>query len=245
METKKTKLGEFPFVTESYLLDFRGQLTIPMIGTYLLHAASIHAAQRGFGFADMNNRRTAWVLSRLAIEMYRYPGMSEHITLYTWIEDVGRLFTSRCFELVDASGVPLGYARSIWAAIDVDSRKPTPLDVEALSEYITQRDCPIEKPGKIQAVEQETGGVPYRVRYSDLDVNGHLNSIKYMEHMLDLFSLDMYDQKNIRRFEISYLSEGRYDMDLQLFMAETSTNKYSMAMCHEDKAICRAAALWD
>ena len=34
---EKNKVGEFHFVTESYLMDFRGRITIPMIGTYLLH----------------------------------------------------------------------------------------------------------------------------------------------------------------------------------------------------------------
>ena len=38
---EKNKVGEFHFVTESYLMDFRGRITIPMIGTYLLHAASL------------------------------------------------------------------------------------------------------------------------------------------------------------------------------------------------------------
>ena len=91
-----------------------------MIGNYLIHVASSHAAERGFGFNDMSERHTAWVLSRLAIEMIEYPAMSEPITLYTWVDEVGRLFTSRCFELVDGNGKTFGYARSIWAAIDVE-----------------------------------------------------------------------------------------------------------------------------
>ena len=48
-----SKIGEFNFVSESYLLDFRGRVTIPMMGNYLLHASSTHAEQRGFGFNAM------------------------------------------------------------------------------------------------------------------------------------------------------------------------------------------------
>lgn len=241
---EKNKVGEFHFVTESYLLDFKGKITIPMIGTYLLHAASIHAAQRGFGFTDMGEKHTAWVLSRLAIEMKEYPGMSEEITLYTWIEGAARLFTNRCFELVDAKGKSFGYARSIWAAIDLETRRPTPLDIEGLNYYKVDRPCPIESPGKILPVEDKAPGVPYRVKYSDLDVNGHLNSIKYMEHLLDMFDIEMYKEKEISRFEIAYLSEGWYGMDLSLHKAETAPDKYGMSICHEDKAICRAAVSW-
>lgn len=238
------KVGEFHFVTESYQLDFQGKVTIPMIGTYLIHAASVHAADRGFGYSDMTERHTAWVLSRLVIEIREYPKSAGQLTVYTWVDEVGRLFTSRCFELVDGEGNPFGYARSIWAAIDLETRRPTLLDVEGLSVYISDRPCPIEKPGKIAPVESKTEGVPYRVKYSDLDINGHLNSIKYMEHLLDLFDIGMFREKEVGRFEIAYQSEGKYGMPLALHSAETLPGKYEMAICHDGKSICRAAVTW-
>ncbi|MCC8094692.1 MAG: acyl-[acyl-carrier-protein] thioesterase [Tannerellaceae bacterium] len=241
---EKSKLGEFHFETEPYLLDFRGRTTIPMIGNYLLHAASVHAESRGFGFSDMSERHTAWVLSRLAIEMNEFPAMSEEVIVYTWVEDVGKLFTNRCFELTNQAGTPFGYARSIWAAIDTATRRPTPLDVEGLNEYRMERPCPIEKPGKIAPVENKTEGQVYQIKYSDLDVNGHLNSIKYMEHLLDLFDIRLYREKEIRRFEIACQSEGTYGMSLTLHADEVSPGKYDMAICHEGKAICRAAVTW-
>ena len=160
------------------------------------------------------------------------------------MDEVGRLFTSRCFELVNAGGKTFGYARSIWAAIDVETRRPTLLDVAGLSAYVTDRPCPIEKPGKIAAVEQDTEGFPYIIKYSDLDINGHLNSIKYMEHLLDLFDLDLFKTKDIKRFEIAYQSEGKYGMELMLHKKEADSGKYDMAICNEGKAICRAAVTW-
>ena len=237
---KDEKTGKYEFITESYLLDFRGRITIQTIGNYLMHAATNHASKRGFGYSDMSERNTAWVLSRLAIEINRYPAMSEPVTLYTWIDEAGRLFTSRCFELTDVTGVPVAYARSLWAAIDLQTRRPTSLDVEALGEYIVDRPCPIEKPGKIAAVEMETEGVPYKVKYSDIDINGHFNSIKYIEHLLDMFELDLFQQKEVKRFEIAYLAEGKYDMPLTLHQKETEPDHYIMAICNPEKAICRA-----
>ena len=238
------KVGVFHFDAESYQMDFRGRVTIPMIGNYLIHAASAHAAGRGFGYDDMTERHTAWVLSRLALEVTEYPKNAQSITVYTWVDEVGRLFTSRCFELADGEGKTFGFARSIWAAIDLESRRPTLLDVEGLSIYISDRICPIEKPGKILPVENKTEGVPYMVKYSDLDINGHLNSIKYMEHLLDLFDINMFREKEVNRFEIAYQAEGKYGMMLGLYSIETIPGKYDMAIYHEGKAICRAAVTW-
>lgn len=241
------KIGTFHFLTESYLLDFRGRLTLPMIGNYLLHCAAEHAGQKGFGFDDMSERRCAWVLSRMAIEMTRYPGMSEQVAVSTWVEEAGRWFTSRCFALTGPAGEPIGYARSIWAAIDLETRKPTDLGaLGSLQAYVAAGEpCPIDKPGKIVPAETGTPAESYRVRYSDLDVNGHFNSIKYIEHILNLFDLDLFREKEIRRFEINYIAEGRYGMELSLHKKELAPGRYAAAVCDpEGKAVCRAAVAW-
>ncbi|MDR2120018.1 MAG: acyl-[acyl-carrier-protein] thioesterase [Tannerella sp.] len=238
--------GTYPFVTESYQLDFRGRVTLPTIGNYMLHAASRHAASRGFGFGDMSERHAAWVLSRMAIEMTEYPTLSTGtLTLHTWISDVSRLFTSRCFELDDAGGKPLGYAHSTWAAIDMATRRPISLDEEALRAYLTDRPFPVRRPGKMPAIETSTPGEPYRIKYSDLDVNGHFNSIKYMEHMLDMFDIARFEQQEVRRFEIAYLSESTGGMSLTMHMADAGSGRYHMAVCCAGKALCRASVVWE
>lgn len=237
------KIGKYQFDIESYQLDFQGRIPIPMIGNYLLHAASAHADKRGFGYSEMTEKKTAWVLSRLAIEVNEYPVLAGEIVVNTWVDEVNRLFTSRCFEL-QRGGQTFGYARSIWAAIDLETRRPTLLDNSGIQAYISDYLCPIAKPGKIIPVENKSEAVPYIVRYSDLDINGHLNSIKYMEHLLNMFDIEMFKEKTVGRFEIAYQSEGMYGMPLELHKLETAPGKFDMAICHEGKAICRAAVTW-
>lgn len=238
------RIGTFHFVAEPYLMDCRGRVTMPMVGNYLMHAASSHAGARGFGYSEMSERHTAWVLSRLAIEMKAYPKAYDRIRLYTWIDEVGRLFTSRCFELADEEGHTYGFARSIWAAIDMGSRRPTLLDIEGLSPYIDPRPCPIEKPGKIQPVETTTEGIPYTITYSDLDINGHFNSVKYIEHLLDLFDIEQFMTHEIGRLEIAYMAEGKPGMPLTLHKQEIASGQSGLAICSEGKALCRAAVTW-
>jgi acyl-ACP thioesterase len=65
-------------------------------------------------------------------------------------------------------------------------------------------------------------------KYSDLDINGHVNSIKYIEHILDIFPLDTYKKKALKRFEIAYVAESYYGDTLSFYLEEKNENEYDI-----------------
>ena len=86
------------------------------------------------------------------------------------------------------------------------ARRPAHPARGAITGYVCDKECPIDRPGRIKV----GGGSPeaeYQTKYSDIDINGHVNSIKYIEHILDLFPLDMFREKTVRRFEMAYVAE--------------------------------------
>mgnify|MGYP002732330082 CR=1 FL=1 len=166
----KEKTGSFRFHIESYVCDFMGKATLPVLGNFMLQAATIHAQERGFGFDDLQKDNAAWVLSRISIRIEEYPNHDETITVETWVEDVSRSFTQRCFSFIDSQGRVFGDARSIWAAIDIRTRRP--MDIPSwrpdLADYIVpDKVCLAEKPAKIPAVLGVEASMGYTVRYSD------------------------------------------------------------------------------
>lgn len=215
------KIGNYKFVAEPFHVDFMGKLTMGVLGNHLLNCAGFHAAERGFGIAEINENQYTWVLSRLAIELEDLPRQYEDFSVQTWVENVYRLFTDRNFELKNKDGKTIGYARSVWAMISMQSRKPADLLTlhgGNISEYICDKECPISKPGRIK-VTQETPVAEYQTKYSDIDINGHVNSIKYIEHILDLFPMETFKDKQIKRFEMAYVAESYYG-DTLLFYKE-------------------------
>jgi acyl-ACP thioesterase len=61
-------------------------------------------------------------------------------------------------------------------------------------------------PSHHESIDEEA----FVVKYSDIDVNGHLNSMKYVDHVLDTFSTDHYREYHLQRLEIAYVAEGHY-----------------------------------
>lgn len=227
----KDKVGTYTFVAEPFHVDFTGKLFMGVLGNHLLNSAGFHATERGFGIAEMNESNYTWVLSRLAVEMMDMPSEYETFSVDTWIENVYRLFTDRNFTIYGKDGKVYGYARSVWAMINLDTRKPADLLAlhgQELVDYIeTDKICPIEKPGRIKVTQQ----MPLRtieVYYNDIDINGHVNSIKYIEHILDLFPKQWFAEKKVARFEMAYVAESYYGDTLSFFRDEVDEGIYDI-----------------
>jgi acyl-ACP thioesterase len=241
------KVGSFKFHIESYVCDFTGKATLPVISNFILQAATIHAHERGFGYNNISKDNAAWVLSRLSIEMSEYPGHDEDLTVETWVENVARFFTQRCFRFIDKENRTIGYARSIWAAIDIETRRPIDIPVwrPDLPDYITpEKECPIEKMMKIPPVTGIEPSMGYSVRYSDIDINRHMNSVKYMEHIVNTFDLNIFKENFIHKFEIVYLSEGTFGDKLKLYKQAVSKNEYIIDTKKGEESICRSRITW-
>ena len=224
------KVGTYQFVAEPFHVDFTGCLTMGVLGNHLLNCAGFHAAERGFGIAELNENHYTWVLSRLAVEMEDMPHAYQKFSVQTWVENVYKLFTDRNFAILDEKGNPLGYARSVWAMISMETRKPADLLTlhgGGITEYICGKECPIDRPGRIK-VSGEHPVCSYQAKYSDIDINGHVNSIKYIEHILDLFPMEMFREKTVRRFEMAYVAESYYGDTLTFYREQKSENEYDM-----------------
>lgn len=238
------KIGTYMFVAEPFHVDFNGKLTLGVLGNHLLNCAGLHAMDRGFGMSSINEENYTWVLSRLAIEMDDMPDQYADFTIQTWVENVYRLFTDRNFAILNKDGVKIGYARSIWAMINMKTRKPGDLlqmHAGNIMNYICEGvDCPIEKPGRIK-VDTKEASETLTAKYNDIDINGHVNSIRYIEHILDLFPIEYYQTMRVRRFEIAYVAESYYGDELKFYKEEIGGGEFSVEVRKNDEEIvCRS-----
>ena len=242
----ENKIGTYQFVAEPFHVDFTGKLTMGVLGNHLLNCAGFHASERGFGIAEINENHYTWVLSRLAIELEDMPRQYEDFSINTWIENVYRLFTDRNFELVNKDGKTIGYARSVWAMISMETRKPADLislHGNNLGQYVSDRECPIDKPGRIK-VSVDAPVEEYQTRYSDIDINGHVNSMRYVQWMSDLFSRDFYERHSLKRFEINYANEVKWGDDFAICKVKVADNDFHIEIKSEDKSYCKARMLF-
>lgn len=226
---KLPKIGKYPFLAMPFHCDFHSRLFMGHIGNYMLNAADFHSNDRGCGMHYLNTVNKTWVLSRLAIEMEETPKAYDKFNVETWIDGVMRYFTSRNFKISNDEKV-FGYGRSIWAMIDTESRQPT--DILAvknglIKDYVdTEYPCPIKKASRVPIDKSKTTFVhSIDTYYNDVDVNGHINSVKYIEHILDLWNLDWYNEYRLKRFEIAYVAETHQGDKLNFYKEEVDDSE--------------------
>lgn len=246
--SEENRIGTYQFVAEPFHVDFNGRLTMGVLGNHLLNCAGFHANDRGFGIATLNEDNYTWVLSRLAIELDEMPYQYENFSVQTWVENVYRLFTDRNFAIIDKDGKKIGYARSVWAMINLNTRKPADLLTlhgGSIVDYVCDEPCPIEKPSRIKVTSDQPIAT-LTAKYSDIDINGHVNSIRYIEHILDLFPIELYKTKRIRRFEMAYVAESYLGDELSFFCDEVNANEFHVEVKKNgNEVVCRSKVIFE
>lgn len=245
------KIGKYNFVAEPFHCDFTKHLFIGHLGNNLLNAADFHSNDRGYGVNYLNSVNKTWVLSRLSVELDEIPAIYEDFVVETWIDSVMRYFTNRNFKITNKDGYVYGYGKSIWAMIDTTTRQPVDIlktSNETISEYLeTDYANPIKKSSRVKLDDDLKLQQSILTTYSDIDINGHVNSIKYIEHILDLFPIEYYKKYRIKRFDIAYIMESHNNDKLNFYTNIDSINECNNAVSvrvtksgfKEEKEVCR------
>lgn len=211
----------FSFITEPMTDDVSRRLSWHTLGHQLLDCAGRHATAHGFGYQTLARDHQVWVVSRIVMELNSRPSTGEPYTIETFINRIYRQFTDRLF-VINGEGGTYGYAFSTWAVINYDTRLPIPLDAPAfapMAALVTGRTVPIAPPARIRVKSTEPIAT-HRVAFSDLDRNGHMNSIRYIDILLDAATSD--PALSMRRIDISYAREARFGDTLYIFREDNN-----------------------
>jgi len=221
------------------------ELPWPLLVQRIIEVATAHANAWGMGHDTLIRDHHSWVLSRLTVEVQRMPRVDERYSLTTWIEDYNSAFSQRNIELYDGNGVTIGYARTIWMVIDMRTRKRADItQLSYMSHLVSTRPCPIDPPTRLRAVECGTCTHRWSVGYTDCDANRHVNTVRYLEHVMNCFTLERYERQVVTRLELAFLKETHYGATLQLTLDDTDPNDCRLAISQDGADHVRVRLCW-
>jgi acyl-ACP thioesterase len=170
--------------------------------------AGEHSALLGADRSALEERKLFWAVIRHRVQITRLPQSGESIRVCTWPMPTTRTAYPRATVAYDADGNELFRGISLWILMDMTTRA-----------MVLPGKSGVEVAGSLQGNELTLPGslfpqkLPNRedrtVRFSDLDLNGHMNNCRYMEWVDDLLPAEFHRTHSPKQLLVCYLSEAR------------------------------------
>ena len=227
----------------SYEVDPQLRARLPVLCRFMQEAAYHHAEHLGLGHSTLSSMNRAWVLARQRIKTEAFPAWGETIQLRTWPSGRDRLFFYRDFEITSDKGTRLLSASTAWFVMDTEKRERVPPDL-----YLTG-DLPIgakvfdEKMGRLKGC-REIGRDRRSVHYGDLDMNGHVNNVRYIEWVFNSLSLEFHETHRLQEFEVNFLAEALYGHEVMIATEKGDADHWLHSIMADGDELLRAKSVW-
>ena len=195
-------------------VDGKKKLRLFNLENYLLEVAGTVADELGFGIAQLHPKGLTWILTRLSLEMYELPTHCEKVRFETWIESNAHMLSTRNFRIYSGDKL-IGQCKSVWAVLDLQKREIVNIFDDPIFADSVDGDVIEMARVRMTTLPEPTGCMPHKIVYSDIDYNGHCNSCRYLQAMMDAYLPDYYGKKI--RLDINYSKEVMLGDELQTY----------------------------
>jgi len=168
------------------------------------------------------------------------------VRLSTWPRGINGVFALRDFELANGAGSRLAAGTSSWLVLDSSSRRPQRIDKLLLNipEQVTRQAVGRDSQ-KLSEFHSETVSFTRKARYSDIDVNSHVNSASYVNWLLDSYPAEFHRAHVLRTMELNYVGETKWSDEVSVLSHERSPLKFDHSIINSQQApVCRAEMDW-
>ena len=169
-----------------------------------------HSDSLGFGAMDMERTHLAWILLEWKVELLGKMTYGKPYRLSTWSRGKNSFCTTlRDFEIRDEEGNLCVAASSKWTPVDTETKKLLRVTDELLEIYGTETRACFEGDDltRIKEPKAYDGEVPYRVRRREIDLNGHVHNLCYLDYALEALPEEDYHARDFHSIRISYRKE--------------------------------------
>lgn len=189
------------------LSDVNGHLKLPTFLSKLLEVSGYHSAALGRSDLYVRDRYgCAWIVTDYELFIEALPTFNEKVIIQTEAVAYNKLICHRQFKVLDQAGRLLIRVESYFALMHFENRKIMPVPDELIAPYQSEKVKKIVRGAKYTNLENAEKQ-DYRVRYFDIDLNGHVNNSKYLEWMYDTLGYDFLSCHFPRHIHLKYNRE--------------------------------------
>lgn len=163
--------------------------------------------QLGVGVAGLAKYGAGWVITQNQMTIERLPRVDEQLHVWTEATSYNRLLCYRTYGLDDQDGHTLAEIHSTWVMFDLTKRKMMPIIEAVAAPTGAVKSAKVERLPRVAKFDAADGSRDYRVRYFDIDFNGHVNNVHYFDWMCDSLGTDWLRHYRPTSVNIKYEQE--------------------------------------
>ncbi|CAN6727766.1 unnamed protein product [Malus baccata var. baccata] len=169
----------------------------------------------GFGAThEMMRNDLIWVVSRMQVQVDQYPIWGEVLEIDTWVQASGKNGMKRDWLIrSQATGHVFARATSTWVMMNRKTRHlskmPEGVRGEIAPWFIEKQAITDDVPEKIIKLDNNAKYVnsDLKPKRSDLDMNHHVNNVKYVKWMLETIPDDILESHQLTGITLEYRKE--------------------------------------
>ena len=177
---------EYKTKVDSRTVDGQGYCRPSALLGFLQEAATLAGEAMGFGRTVLMEQHGAfWMLARLWYRLDRPLRWDEELTIHTWHRGGKGVSSYRDFDLY-INGEWVGEAVSLWVLARLEDRKMLRMSqIPGLEESQCSERGKEKQLSKLRMPEGMQLAERRLMRYSDTDINGHVNNTRYADFACD------------------------------------------------------------
>lgn len=200
---------EMKYRVDSRDVDLFGQCRPSAVLGFLQEAATqASMALKVSGPEALEKYNALWMVNRIWVELDQPIRWNDLLTVRTWHRGASGASSYRDFDIY-RDGAYIGQGVTSWVLVDADSHRLFRL--KDLAEFQGTDGGELMKDIKLHRVElpEEFDDRSRRdMRYSDTDINGHINNTHYADFACDALHLETLCRgKFVRSFQLDYTGE--------------------------------------
>ncbi|XVF49242.1 hypothetical protein PTKIN_Ptkin03bG0252900 [Pterospermum kingtungense] len=196
--------------------------------TAINHCRSAGLLGEGFGATpEMCKKNLIWVVARMQVVVDRYPTWGDVVQVDTWVSASGKNAMRRDWLVSDSkTGEILTRASSLWVMMNKVTRRLSKIPEEVRGEiepyFINSDPVVAEDSRKLVKLDDNTAEYVHKglaPKWSDLDVNQHVNNVKYIGWILESAPLSILESHELCSMTLEYRRECGRDSVVQSLTA--------------------------
>ncbi len=175
---------------------------------YMQETSLRHTETTDYKMEWYTTNKKVFLLTNWQAEIYKNPRWNDSVTVKTWVTAFKGVICHRAFEMWSGSEI-IAKANTGWVFYDADKRVPIKPSIEIVYGYGQFMPPSLPTSFKLPTYEgfEFVSSCQYTALRSDIDSNGHINNLKYIEWAANYIPDEIYDNLNLSALKTVYRKE--------------------------------------